>query len=359
MRASVSSAAQLVAQLHLPQALAAPARAAAAGFGVRVPQSFVARMRTGDVSDPLLRQVLPLAAELAAVPPGYGPDPLAESDATRASGLLQKYHGRALLITTAACAIHCRYCFRREFPYAQHQPDRRRFAAALAAIAADPSLAEIILSGGDPLSLANARLDELLQALGAIPHVRRLRIHTRTPVVLQARVDAGLGALLQRVRVPLTVVLHANHARELDTQVADACARLRASGALLLNQSVLLRGVNDDAAVLAELSERLHECGVQPYYLHLPDRVRGTQHFAVSERRARGLAAQLGARLPGYLVPRLARELPSAPGKVLLAPTRRVARARMPSQCDSAATIASTPSTSCSSAAPECSAPVL
>jgi L-lysine 2,3-aminomutase len=327
-----------------------------AAFALRVPQSFVARMRPGDPDDPLLRQVLPLGAETAASARGYTADPLAERAAMRTSGLLHKYHGRALIITTAACAVHCRYCFRREFPYEAQRDDAPRFAAALAAIARDVTLEEIILSGGDPLSLSNARLRALTDQLARIPHVRRLRVHTRTPVVLPDRVDAGLLDWLRTLALPMTLVLHANHARELSDDVAAACARLRGSGVTLLNQSVLLRGVNDDSAVLAELSRRLFECGVLPYYLHLLDRVRGAQHFAVSERRGRRIAAELAARLPGYLVPRLARELPAAPAKQVLAPAPQPRRTR--NQCASAATIASNPSASCSSAEPSCSAPV-
>jgi EF-P beta-lysylation protein EpmB len=353
----ITTPATLVAELGLPTALVAPAMRADGAFALRVPRSFMARMRPGDAADPLLRQVLPQAAELAAAPAGYGPDPLAERAATRTSALLHKYHGRALIITTGACAVHCRYCFRREFPYSEQRDAGTRFSAALAEIAADDTLEEIILSGGDPLSLSNARLEALTRALSAIAHVRRLRVHTRTPVVLPARVDAGLTDWLGSLTLPTTVVLHTNHARELNGEVAAACARLRASGVTLLNQSVLLRGINDDSALLAQLSQRLFECGVLPYYLHLLDRVRGAQHFAVSERRARRIAAELAARLPGYLVPRLARELPDAPGKVILAPGPQRAR-RSRSQCASAATIASTPSHSCSAVETSCNTPV-
>jgi L-lysine 2,3-aminomutase len=305
-----------------------PAVAAGAGFPLRVPESFLRRMRPGEAHDPLLRQVLPVAEELAPPPPGYGPDPLGEEAARRAPGLLHKYHGRALLVTTAACAIHCRYCFRREFPYAEQHSEGSRFRAALEEIGRDESLEEVILSGGDPLSLSNARLASLTQALSAIAHVRRLRVHTRTPIAMPARVDDGLLGWLRALTRPMTVVLHANHPQEIDGEVAAACARLRGTGVTLLNQSVLLKGVNDDAAVLALLSQRLFEVGVLPYYLHVLDRVRGAQHFAVPERRARRIAGELAARLPGYLVPRLAREEAGAPAKVVLAPSLPVPRGR-------------------------------
>jgi EF-P beta-lysylation protein EpmB len=250
----------------------------------------------------------------------YTADPLGESEALRAPGLLQKYHGRALLITTSACAIHCRYCFRREFPYAQQTSDSSRWSEALDEITRDTSIEEVILSGGDPLSLSDSRLARLTDTLQRIPHVRRLRVHTRQPVVLPSRVDAGLTQWLTQLRLPVVFVLHVNHPNEIDTDVRSACARLRDSGVTLLNQTVLLRGVNDDPDVLAELSRRLFEAGVLPYYLHLLDRVRGAAHFDVPEERARSLAGELAAKLPGYLVPRLAREIQGAPAKVTLSP---------------------------------------
>jgi L-lysine 2,3-aminomutase len=326
MTDTITDPATLATALGLPPELLAPARAAAAEFALRVPASFVRRMRAGDPADPLLRQVLPAGAELAAAA-GYGLDPVGEQTAARAPGLLQKYRGRALLVTTGACAVHCRYCFRRAFPYARQTSSGTRLAAALAAIAADASLEEIILSGGDPLSLSNARLAGLTDALTRIAHVRRLRVHTRTPIVQPSRVDAGLVAWLTGIALPTAVVLHANHPAEIDAEVRAALARLRSAGVTLLNQSVLLKGVNDDARLLAELSERLFEAGVLPYYLHLLDRVRGARHFAVGVARARHIATELAARLPGYLVPRLVRELAGAPAKVALAP-RPVSRGR-------------------------------
>lgn len=316
----ITSPRELLSLLELDPALAAPAEAAAATFKLRVPRSYVARMRRGDPQDPLLRQVLPIGEELQAAS-GFGADPVGEQASLRAPALLHKYHGRALILTTSACAVHCRYCFRREFPYAQAAGDAPRWSLAVAEIAADPSLSEVLLSGGDPLSLSDERLGSLLEQLAAIPHVRRLRIHTRTPIVLPARVDAGLLEALGRIRVPLVMVLHGNHPRELDGDVVAACAQLRSAGVLLLNQSVLLKGVNDDPVVLAELSERLFELGVLPYYLHLLDRVQGAAHFEVPEDEGRRIAGQLAARLPGYLVPRLVRETEGLPAKLALAPS--------------------------------------
>ena len=269
-------------------------------------------MRRGDVDDPLLRQVLPLAAELIESP-GYGSDPLQEHAATRAPNLLQKYAGRALLITTQACAIHCRYCFRREYPYAEQREAEEgaaRWSAALEVIANDTSIEEVILSGGDPLSLSDARLARLTDAIADMPHVQRIRVHTRQPIVLPSRVDAGLLAWLRGVRRPMVFVLHTNHANEIDDEVRAACERLRRGGVTLLNQSVLLKGVNDDVDTLAQLSRALMDAGVVPYYLHLPDRVHGTAHFDVAEGEAQRLIERLSARLSGYLVPRLVREVP-------------------------------------------------
>lgn len=309
---------QLLETLALDPAWLTPALAAAARFRLRVPRSFVRRMRPGDPHDPLLRQVLPVGEELLDAP-GYSGDPLGEAAANRAPGLLHKYRGRALLVTTGACAVHCRYCFRKEFPYDTQASGNGRWAEAVATIAADASIEEVILSGGDPLSLSNTRLATLTASLAPIPHVRRLRVHTRTPVVLPARVDDEFLRWLAQLPWPAVIVVHTNHAREIDADVADAFARIRATGAQLLNQSVLLAGVNDDEDTLAALSQALFDAGALPYYLHLLDRVRGASHFDVSEARGRELVRKMNARLPGYLVPKLVREESGAHGKTVLA----------------------------------------
>lgn len=297
------------------------ALAAARLFALRVPRGYVARMRRGDPHDPLLRQVLPLARELETAP-GFVPDPVGDAAARRAPGLLQKYQGRALLITTGACAIHCRYCFRRHYPYHEDALGPARFAEVLAWLHAHPEVDEIIFSGGDPLSLGDVRLAAWARELDALPQLRRLRLHTRLPVVLPERVDAALLHWLGGSRLRPVVVIHANHAQELDDSVAAALGRLRTAGVTLLNQSVLLAGVNDSLSALTGLSGRLFDCGVLPYYLHLLDPVAGAAHFALPESRARELLAALHARLPGYLLPRLVRETAGAPGKTLLAPAR-------------------------------------
>lgn len=319
LSAAITDPAELLEALGLDRALLAPARAAHRLFALRVPLPYLRRMRRGDPSDPLLRQVLASGSELLETP-GFTSDPLDERGASQAPGLLQKYAGRALLVTTAACAVHCRYCFRREFPYAEQLAEGGRWQQALALIAHDASIEEVILSGGDPLSLSNARLATLSAALARIAHVRRLRIHTRLPIVLPARVDRGLLAWLATLPWPVALVLHVNHAQEIDAEVRSACRSLRETGVTLLNQSVLLAGVNDCARTLADLSQTLYDAGVLPYYLHLLDRARGTAHFEVPEEAARRIAGELAAALPGYLVPRLVRESPGAAAKQPLAP---------------------------------------
>lgn len=309
--------ADLLAFLELPADLPQLAPGLARDFPLRVPRGYAARMRRGDPDDPLFRQVWTLPAEALEVP-GFVDDAVGDRARQRPGGLIHKYEGRALLVATGACAVHCRYCFRRHFPYNDALASRDHWREALAVVAADRSLSEVILSGGDPLSLADDKLAELAEALEFIPHVRRLRLHTRQPVVLPERVDDALLAWLRRGRLRKLMVLHVNHAAELDGEVAAALQRLRAAGVPLLNQSVLLRGVNDSAEALAALSERLFECGVMPYYLHMLDPVRGAAHFEVPEAEARALHRALAARLPGYLVPRLVREEAGAPSKTLL-----------------------------------------
>jgi len=311
---AISDPAELLQLLELDPALLPAARAAAARLPLRAPRGFVARMRKGDPADPLLRQVLPVGAETAPTP-GFGADPLGERQALKAPGLLHKYHGRALLLATGACGIHCRYCFRREFAYTAAGAGHWR--QGLDYLANDSSLSEVILSGGDPLTLSNRRLESLLTALAAIPHLRRLRIHSRQPIVLPERVDSGLLQLIGGSRFPVVMVLHANHPQEIDQAVAGALRKL-AGKATLLNQTVLLQGVNDSAAVLASLSELIFNLGVLPYYLHLSDPVRGTAHFRVEAAQAVAIVQALRARLPGYLVPRLVCEEPGKPGKTLL-----------------------------------------
>ena len=290
---------------------------AAGDFGLRVPRGFADRMRHGDARDPLLRQVLPLAEELRPVA-GYTLDPVGDRAAHSGPALLRKYRGRALVMTTGSCAVHCRYCFRRHFPYDKQSVRDSLLCKLFDEISSDGSIKEVILSGGDPLSLGDSRLATLVNGIRAIGHVKRLRVHTRLPVILPSRVTPGLIQLLASGQVPTVVVLHINHPREIDAEVRQSLGAMRSAGISLLNQAVLLNGVNDDADTLCELSETCFDAGILPYYLHQLDPVSGAAHFAVSEQQARDIAQRLRARLPGYLVPRLVREIAGAESKVPL-----------------------------------------
>lgn len=278
------------------------------GFAVRVPRGFVARMRHGDPADPLLLQVMPGTSELLDAA-GFSTDAVGDLNARAAPGVLHKYAGRALLIATGSCAINCRYCFRRHFPYAEETAAAGHWRAAIEYLASDPSISEVILSGGDPLSLSTSKLAELTEALAGISHVRRLRIHSRLPIVLPERVDQDLLAWLEHLPMQKIIVLHANHANEIDHSVASSCADLARAGVTLLNQTVLLRHVNDSVDALVDLSERLFACSILPYYLHQLDRVQGAAHFEVTDPVAIALTEGVRTRLPGYLVPRLVREI--------------------------------------------------
>ena len=307
-REAIRDPRELLRQLGLDPVALGVSDEAASQFAVRVPQGFAARMRHGDRHDPLLRQVLPITDELKVVP-GFSLDAVGDGAAKKATGVIQKYRGRALLVTTGSCAINCRYCFRRHFDYGTENAAREGWRDAVDAIAQDPDIDEVILSGGDPLSLATHKLLELTQALKQIPHLRRLRIHSRLPVVLPECVDDELVQWIGSLPWPVAFVIHANHANEFDASVDAAMARLRAAGATLLNQAVLLRGVNDSIEALQALSERSFAAGVLPYYLYQVDRVEGVAHFEVADDTAKDLHAQLTARLSGYLVPKLVREI--------------------------------------------------
>ncbi len=274
-------------------------------------------MNPSDIDDPLLRQVLPIAEEEADVP-GFTIDALDEANFRKAPGLLHKYEGRALLVLTGACAIHCRYCFRRHYPYSQEPKRLDDWEPAFAAIEQDESIREVLLSGGDPLMLIDERLGEVVRRLDTIPHLRRLRIHTRLPIVLPNRVTLELIDLLTSTRLTSVVVVHANHPAELVADCALALRQLAQSGLMVLNQSVLLRGINDSVETLIELSERLIELGIRPYYLHQLDHVAGAAHFEVPEQIGLRLVGELRKRLPGYAIPQYVRETPGAPFKLPL-----------------------------------------
>lgn len=309
---AVRDPAELLRRLDLDPGLLPAAREAAGDFPLWAPHSLIERMERGNPDDPLLRQILPTAAELEVVP-GFGADPVGDLAARHGPRLLRKYDGRALLITTPACAVHCRFCFRRHYPYSESMEER--LEESLSPLSGEGGVEEVILSGGDPLTLSDRRLAELAARIEEIPTVERLRIHTRLPVVIPDRVDGALLDWLSEGRLEKVMVIHANHPNELNSDVVEALRRIHRAGVTLLNQSVLLRGVNDEVESLARLSERLLKAGTLPYYLHLLDRTQGAAHFEVDESRARALMAALRARLPGYLVPRLVREIPGEASK--------------------------------------------
>lgn len=292
---------------------------AAPDFAIRVPQPYLDRIRPGDINDPLLQQVLPLKRESETIP-GYLSDPLEEAGSNVQPGIIHKYKGRVLLVLTGACAINCRYCFRRHFPYAENHNNIAQWQQALDYIRADSSISEVIYSGGDPLVNNDRRLRELTHSIAGIPHVKRLRIHSRLPLVIPRRITDELLEWLTETRLQPVMVLHTNHANELDDNVARAVGLLRERQIPLLNQSVLLRGVNDQADTLTELSEKLFELGILPYYLHTLDKVQGAAHFDTTSESARRLLGDLMQRLPGYLVPKLVSEIPGKGSKIPLQP---------------------------------------
>jgi len=276
-------------------------------FPVRVPRPFLEKMKKGDINDPLLKQVMPLSDEFL-ISPGFITDPLAEHE-SKVEGLLHKYKHRVLLIVKAGCAINCRYCFRRHFPYADNSPNKERWQHALDYIENNKEITEVIFSGGDPLMASDDHLAWLIDKIEQISHVKRLRIHTRLPVVIPRRVTATLVALLKNTRLKATMVLHINHGNEIDTALANALEPLREARIPLFNQSVLLKGINDHVDILAELSEKLFDTGIQPYYLHMFDQVQGASHFDVNEQQAVSIAKELMTVLPGFLMPKLVREI--------------------------------------------------
>ncbi|MGM3159373.1 EF-P beta-lysylation protein EpmB [Dickeya undicola] len=285
-------------------------------FPLRVPRAFAARMRPGDACDPLLLQVLTAQEEFISTP-GFSHDPLDEQHSV-VPGLLHKYHNRALLLVKGGCAVNCRYCFRRHFPYQDNQGNKANWRQALEYIRQHPQLDEIIFSGGDPLMAKDHELDWLLTELEQIPHLKRLRIHTRLPVVIPARITHELCQRLARSSLRVVLVTHINHANEIDAEFTDSMACLRRAGVTLLNQSVLLRGVNDSASTLAALSNALFDAGILPYYLHVLDKVQGAAHFLVPDDEARTLIRELMTRVSGYLVPSLTREIGGEASKTLL-----------------------------------------
>lgn len=314
LAAAFSNIDDLCRYLHLSLNDLPVSVAAAESFPLRVPLSFAACMQKGNPHDPLLRQVLPIKDEMLTYP-GFSNDPVGDLPSATLTGVLHKYDGRVLFINTGSCAINCRYCFRRNFPYADLQLGKQSENAGIRYIQENPGISEVILSGGDPLLLSDARLAKLLQQLSAIKHLKRIRIHSRLPIVLPARItDEFINALNESTK-QMVLVVHCNHANEINPRVIAACEQLRNNGITLFNQSVLLQGVNDNVAALCELSEQLFSHGIIPYYLHLLDKATGTGHFDVSEAAAIALIQQVQAALPGYLAPKLVKEQAGAASK--------------------------------------------
>ncbi|WP_153003487.1 EF-P beta-lysylation protein EpmB [Thiomicrospira sp. WB1] len=307
---------RLLASLALdPNASDAPELDVESAFPVRIPAHFQAQMQPGDWQDPLLRQVLPLAEESLDVD-GYEADPVGDAKASLQPALIQKYAGRALLIASPKCDIHCRYCFRRHYPYEEAR--QTHWQSALVHLQDRPDIEELILSGGDPLSLSTGALCDLLDAIEALPHLTTLRIHSRTPVVAPQRIASQLIERLQQLPLSIVLVSHCNHAHELSDETHALFQRLQSAGVTLLNQTVLLKGINDSADILADLSRRLFSQGVLPYYCHQLDKVAGAAHFDLPDRQAWFIFDQLRQRLPGYLVPKLVREEAGEPYKTLV-----------------------------------------
>jgi len=291
-----------------------PVNTAKQAFTLRVPQSYIARMEKGNINDPLLQQVLPQDIELLQVP-SFTPDPLQEKKYNILPGLLHKYYGRVLVMLSGSCAIHCRYCFRRNFPYEENTPGNKGLEKIIAYIEQHPEITEVILSGGDPLIAKDAYLNKIIETFSQIKSLITLRIHTRIPIVLPSRINDTLLQILHSSALKKVIVLHTNHPNELNTEVIHNLQRLQQANITLLNQSVFLKGINDCSQVLAALSHKLFQAGVLPYYIHRLDKVSGAAHFAISEYKAKSIMRHLLAHLPGYLVPKFVQESPGALSK--------------------------------------------
>ncbi len=314
---AIRQPAELLRRLDLSEHLLPEALQSHQEFPLLVPESFLNRMQPGNPNDPLLLQVLP-AADEQAVQPGFHIDAVGDEAAELTPGLLQKYTGRALMITLGQCAVHCRYCFRRHYPYQTAPAARRQWQEALQSLEQHPQIEEIILSGGDPLILSDRKLGELLTELEALPQLTRLRIHSRLPIVLPSRVTTELLQRFQQSRLQVLLVVHANHFAEIAADCAEALKCLVRSGFPVLNQAVLLKGINDTANIQTELCRRLINLGVIPYYLHQLDRVQGAAHFETAETTGREIIETLKTRLPGYAIPRLVREIAGEKSKTEL-----------------------------------------
>ena len=314
LTSAITSPKQLLTMLKLDTSLLPAAFEASQNFKLKAPLSYVKRIKQGDINDPLLKQILPIDAECLEIE-GYGKDPLQEWSQNPTDGVIHKYQGRLLLIVSGACAINCRFCFRRHFPYEDNRLSRDSLQKAIDYIAADTSISEVIFSGGDPLANSDKKLSAIISQLNMIPHLDTLRVHTRLPIMIPERVTDELITLLSTQRLKPVVVLHCNHSNEINEEVQRAIQKMAQAGITLLNQTVLLKGINDSADSLLALNKKLFHASVLPYYLHLLDPVQGAAHFDVKEPKAIEIMQQLSAKSPGYLVPKLVREIAGEPNK--------------------------------------------
>lgn len=317
MMNSVKSASELLNMLDIDSMQVDLSEKAARGFPVLAPHSFISRMRAGDANDPILRQVLNSKNE-EIIQPGYSADPLEETKYNPVKGLIRKYHNRALLIATGKCAVNCRYCFRREFPYQENNPSRDDWQTAFEYLKKHAEIEEVILSGGDPLAIPDRHLQWLVHSLSEIQTIKRLRIHTRFVVVIPDRITDDLIRTLDETRLQITVVVHSNHANEFNDSLVTAIERLKKCVDFVLNQSVLLRGINDNLDTQVDLQNACVDAGILPYYLHFLDPVRGASHFEVSRHEALSLYREMQSRLSGYMLPKLVVEAPGALSKQFL-----------------------------------------
>lgn len=312
---SIKDPVELFEMLELPKKYLPNAQKAHQLFPLRATLPYLSRIKKGNMHDPLLKQILPIGEECHNTS-GYQRDPVGDTLAEKLPGLIHKYHGRVLLTLTGACGIHCRYCFRRHFNYQASNPARNLWNSTVDYIAENESIHEVILSGGDPLSLSDNRLHDLISDLSQIPHLRFLRVHTRQPILLPERVTPKLLSAISDTRLKVIIVLHINHVQEIDNDVNNCISLIKTANVDLLNQSVLLKGVNDTAEILSELSLKLGEMGIFPYYLHMLDKVEGAAHFDVEDNRAQQIIESMRASLPGYLVPKLVREIAGESSKM-------------------------------------------
>ena len=314
----ITSPEELLKELQLsPEDLLSGAILASQQFKLRVPRAFVGKMKLGDALDPLLLQVLPHHLELEEHA-GFVTDPLGEEQANQLPGVLHKYKTRFLLTLTGACAIHCRYCFRRHFPYQENLPKNEDWLNIKTYLESQLDINEVILSGGDPLTLSNRKLALWIERLESLKQIKILRIHSRVPIVIPERIDAELISLLKNSRLRIILVIHSNHPAELDNLTCSKLAHLAKHNILVLNQAVLLKGVNDSAQTLVDLSYRLFEAQVLPYYLHVLDKVKGAHHFDLGAEKIDQIYKDVLASLPGYLVPKLVREVAGEKNKTPL-----------------------------------------